>query len=45
MVVLTQVVLGRLLNIHMLITGAFLVLLVLLAPKGLVGIWQRRSAQ
>jgi branched-chain amino acid transport system permease protein len=45
MVVLTQVVLGRLLSIHMLITGALLVLLVLLAPNGLVGIWQRRSAQ
>lgn len=37
MVVLTQVVLGRLLDIHMLLTGAILVGMVMLAPKGLVG--------
>ncbi len=38
MVVLTQVVLGRLLSIHMFITGALLVLLVLAAPKGILGL-------
>lgn len=37
MVVLTQVVLGDLLDIHMLATGVLLVVLVLLAPKGIVG--------
>jgi branched-chain amino acid transport system permease protein len=45
MVVLTQVVLGRLLNIHMFITGALLVLLVLLAPNGLAGLWRRRTVE
>ncbi len=37
MVVLTQVVLGRLLDVHMLFTGILLVAMVLLAPRGLVG--------
>ncbi|MBL8672228.1 MAG: branched-chain amino acid ABC transporter permease [Alphaproteobacteria bacterium] len=37
MVWLTQVVLGRLLDVHMFITGALLVAIVLLAPHGLVG--------
>lgn len=37
MVVLTQVVLGDLLDIHMLATGLLLVVLVLLAPRGIVG--------
>jgi branched-chain amino acid transport system permease protein len=37
MVVLTQVLLGRLLDLHMLLTGALLVAMVLLAPRGLVG--------
>jgi branched-chain amino acid transport system permease protein len=43
MVVLTQVVLGRLLSVHMFITGALLVLLVLAAPKGILGLrlWTR----
>ena len=40
MVVLTQVLLGDLLDIHMLATGALLVALVLLAPKGIVGFVQ-----
>lgn len=40
MVVLTQVLLGDLLNIHMLATGALLVVLVLLAPKGILGFAQ-----
>lgn len=43
MVVLTQVVLGRLLSIHMFVTGALLVVLVLLAPKGLTGLFRRRA--
>jgi branched-chain amino acid transport system permease protein len=37
MVVLTQVLLGRFLDVHMLMTGALLVAMVLLAPRGLVG--------
>lgn len=37
MVVLTQVVLGHLLDIHMMLTGILLVAMVLLAPRGLVG--------
>lgn len=41
MVVLTQVVLGRLLEIHMFITGALLVILVMVAPMGLVGLARR----
>ncbi len=40
MVILTQVVLGRLLSIHMFITGALLVLLVLAAPKGIIGLFK-----
>ena len=48
MVLLTQVVLGSFLNLHMFLTGAMLVILVLAAPKGIVGTWQswrrRRSA-
>jgi branched-chain amino acid transport system permease protein len=37
-VVLTQVVLGNLLDFHMFATGLLLVLLVLLAPTGIVGL-------
>ena len=37
MVLLTQVVLGSFLNLHMFLTGAMLVALVLAAPKGIVG--------
>jgi branched-chain amino acid transport system permease protein len=37
MVVLTQVLLGRFLDVHMMMTGALLVAMVLLAPRGLVG--------
>ena len=37
MVLLTQVVLGGFLNLHMFLTGAMLVALVLAAPKGIVG--------
>lgn len=42
MTVLTQVVLGELLSVHMFVTGALLVLLVLAAPRGLVGLFRRR---
>lgn len=37
MILLTQVVLGDLLDLHMLVTGAVLVAMVTLAPKGLIG--------
>jgi branched-chain amino acid transport system permease protein len=42
MVVLTQVVLGNLLDIHMMLTGILLVAMVLLAPRGLVGFVRER---
>ncbi|HET9019343.1 MAG TPA: branched-chain amino acid ABC transporter permease [Acetobacteraceae bacterium] len=42
MTVLTQVVLGELLSIHMFVTGALLVLLVLAAPRGIVGLFRPR---
>lgn len=42
MTVLTQVVLGRLLSIHMFVTGALLVILVLVAPHGIVGLFRPR---
>lgn len=46
MVVLTQVVLGSLLQVHLFITGAVVVAIVLLAPGGLLGVWHnlRRRA-
>ncbi|MSP87590.1 MAG: branched-chain amino acid ABC transporter permease [Alphaproteobacteria bacterium] len=37
MVVLTQMVLGRLLDTHMFVTGALLVAIVMLAPRGILG--------
>jgi len=37
MVVLTQVVLGSFLNLHMFLTGAMLMVLVLAAPRGIMG--------
>jgi branched-chain amino acid transport system permease protein len=37
--VLTQVILGGFLNLHMFLTGAMLVALVLAAPRGIVGTW------
>jgi branched-chain amino acid transport system permease protein len=37
MVFLTQVILGRLLDIHLLITGLLIIAIVLLAPSGIVG--------
>ena len=40
MVLLTQVVLGSFLNLHMFLTGAMLVILVLLTPKGIIGTWR-----
>jgi branched-chain amino acid transport system permease protein len=39
MVLLTQVVLGSLLEFHLFITGAVVVAIVLLAPGGLIGLW------
>ena len=44
MTLLTQVVLGQLLSIHMFLTGALLVLLVLAAPHGVVGLFRARGA-
>jgi branched-chain amino acid transport system permease protein len=47
MVLLTQVVLGSLLEFHLFITGAVVVSIVLLAPGGLIGLWhdvRRRQA-
>mgnify|MGYP001160607024 CR=1 FL=1 len=44
MVVLTQVLLGEMLNYHLLVTGALLVAMVLLAPQGFLGLmraWRR----
>ncbi|KAB0265308.1 branched-chain amino acid ABC transporter permease [Microvirga brassicacearum] len=45
MVFLTNVVLGSFLSVHLLLTGALVVLIVLLAPTGLLGLaarlWQR----
>jgi len=39
LVLLTQVVLGSLLEFHVFITGAVVVSIVLLAPGGLIGLW------
>lgn len=48
MIILTQVVLGDLLDLHMALTGVVLIGMVTLAPKGLMGvvhrIWSRRRA-
>jgi branched-chain amino acid transport system permease protein len=48
MIILTQVVLGDLLDLHMMLTGAVLIAMVILAPKGLMGLLHkarsRRSA-
>ena len=47
MTFLTKVVLGRLLDVHILITGLLVITIVLAAPQGLVGtlaeIWTKRS--
>jgi branched-chain amino acid transport system permease protein len=37
MIFLTQVVLGNLLNLHILITGLLVIIIVLLAPAGIIG--------
>lgn len=46
MIILTQVVLGDLLDLHMALTGAVLIVMVTLAPKGIIGlaqkVWSRR---
>ncbi|WP_119462601.1 branched-chain amino acid ABC transporter permease [Rhodospirillaceae bacterium SYSU D60014] len=41
MILLTQVVLGDLLDLHMMLTGAVLIAMVILAPKGLLGLFRR----
>lgn len=41
MVLLTQVLLGEMLNLHLFATGALVVAMVLLAPQGLLGLWRR----
>jgi branched-chain amino acid transport system permease protein len=45
MVVLTQVLLGEMLNLHLFVTGALVVAMVLLAPQGLLGLWRRRASR
>ncbi len=44
LVFITQVVLGRLLDFHLFATGLMLVLLILLAPGGVLGLLKRRPA-
>ena len=44
MVVLTQVLLGEMLNFHLLATGALVVAMVLLAPQGFLGLIRRTRA-
>jgi branched-chain amino acid transport system permease protein len=41
MIVVTQVLLGELLDFHMLLTGVLLIAIVLIAPKGLLGLAAR----
>ena len=41
LVFLTQVVLGNLLDFHLFVTGLLLVVLILAAPDGLLGLWRR----
>ncbi len=45
MLFLTQIVLGSLLDIHLMITGAVVVLIVLLAPGGILGVGRRLAAR
>lgn len=42
MVLVTQVLLGEMLNLHLFATGALVVAVVLLAPQGLLGLLRRR---
>ncbi len=44
LVFITQVLLGRLLDFHLFATGLMLVLLILLAPGGVLGLVKRRTA-
>ena len=44
LVFITQVLLGRLLDFHLFATGLMLVLLILLAPGGVLGLVKRRAA-
>jgi branched-chain amino acid transport system permease protein len=47
MIILTQVLLGDLLDLHMMVTGAVLIAIVIVAPRGLMGLlqksWSRRE--
>lgn len=45
MTVLTQVVLGNLLDWHMMLTGAVLIAMVMLAPKGVIGLLRKQFAR
>lgn len=45
MIVVTQVLLGDLLDYHMLLTGALLIAIVLVAPKGLLGLAAKARAR
>lgn len=44
LVFITQVILGRLLDFHLFATGLLLVLLILLAPGGVLGLLKRKAA-
>jgi hypothetical protein len=45
MIVLTQVLLGDLLQIHLLVTGVLVTAIVLLLPNGILGAFKRRGAR
>lgn len=45
MILLTQVVLGDFLDLHMMLTGAVLIAMVILAPKGLLGLFWKLQAR
>jgi branched-chain amino acid transport system permease protein len=45
MVLLTQVLLGEMLNLHLFATGAIVVAMVLLAPHGFLGLWRRKPKE
>jgi branched-chain amino acid transport system permease protein len=44
LVFITQVILGRLLDFHLFATGLLLVLLILMAPGGVLGLLKRKAA-
>lgn len=45
MIILTQVLLGDLLDLHMMVTGAVLIAMVVLAPKGLLSLLRRATVR